>query len=110
MTDLHTHKMPADLTDAFRQKLVRHAHADEEKALIEKAKALGWMMSQDHRTRSWFRLLDRNYNLVLGVNIAKRMPCPVCQPISQDLANELAWEELLDWIGPDKLRRLIERQ
>ena len=107
MTDLHTHKMPANLTEAFRQKLERHAHADEEKALIEKAKAKGWRMVPFGRSRSYFRLFGPNHALVLGVSIEDLIPCRVCQPLTYDEARALAWEELLSWIGPDKLRRLV---
>ena len=100
--------MPADLTEAFRQKLVRHAHADEEKALIEKAKALGWGMVEDGRSRRYFRLFGPNHGgWVLGVSIEDQIPCRVCQLPSRELAEAMAWEELLDWIKPDKLRRLV---
>ena len=106
MTDLHTHKMP----EAFLQKLQRHAHADEEKALIEKAKAKGWRMASYGRGKRVHCLYTPTHERLLCVTIERRMPCPACQPISWEEARALAWEELLDWIGPEKLRHLIGDQ
>ena len=97
----------ANLTEAFRQKLGRHAHADDEKALIEKAKVKGWRMVPFGRSRSHYRLFDPNGAFVLGISIEGQVPCRMCQPMSFELAKTMAWNKLLDWINPDKLRRLV---
>jgi hypothetical protein len=80
---------------------------EETKSLIEKAKARGWSMVCYGRSMRHYSLCDPTWERVIRVSIAKRMPCRVCQPITYEEAEAMAWAELFDWIKPDKLRRIV---
>jgi hypothetical protein len=80
---------------------------EETKSLIEKAKARGWSMVCYGRGMRHHSLCDPTWERVFRVSIAKRMPCRVCQPITYEEAEAMAWAELFDWIKPDKLRRIV---
>ena len=94
MTDLHIIETPTDLLTE-----------EDAKATIEKAKAKGWEMRTSRGW--WFYLSSPHLRDVLQVSIKRRVRCPVCHHLTSDEAEALAWEELLSWINPDKLRRLV---
>lgn len=90
----------------MRAILRRHAHSD----LIAEMKEKGWHMASYGRGMNWFCLSEPHYRPFLHVSIEKRRPCPMCEPIDWTEAEALAWDELSDWVSPDKLRRLIADQ
>ena len=61
----------------------------------------------DHR-QNYFYLHGPDYVWVFGVSIRDTIGKLRTFDEAEDVA--LAWRELFQWITPDKLRRLIERQ
>jgi len=78
--------------------------------LIQEAKAKGFRLVSYGRGGMRFSFYNPHMANLLRVSIEKRMPCPACEPLTLEEAEALAWDELIDWIGPDKLRRLIDKE
>jgi hypothetical protein len=83
--------------------------------IIEKAKARGWRMTAHGRGNRNFVLCNPDSEGVLRVSISRRMPCPMCQgkahrKMTFEDFTAMAWDELLEWVGPDRLLGAIDQQ